>query len=153
MYRLFCFMFFFYYVVLSGIIFTLLYPLIEAPPQIMAFGIILALCCVCFIMLPYLQRKIFDTPWSDGLKLADMKEYAPAIAETEQMNEEIEQFALSPREKEIFTLLLGASQRKHIAGILKIGNGTVNFHINNLYRKLGIQSRTELFAKYGKKPG
>lgn len=56
---------------------------------------------------------------------------------------------LSPREKEIFILLLGDSQRKHIAASLNIGIGTVNFHVNNLYRKLGIQSRIELFTKYG----
>jgi DNA-binding NarL/FixJ family response regulator len=100
-------------------------------------------------MLPYLQRKIFNTPWSDGLKLADMIEYAPVIAEVEQLDE-TERLGLSPREKEIFILLLGDSQRKHIANTLKVGEGTVNFHVNNLYRKLGIQSRAELFTKHGK---
>ncbi len=150
MYRIFCFMFFIYYTIFSGIFFTLIHPLIGAQSRNISFGVVLVLCCVCFVMLPYLQRKIFDAPWSDGLKLADMVEYAPALAETELLDE-TEQLGLSPREKEIFILLLGDSQRKHIADTLKIGNGTVNFHINNLYRKLGIQSRIELFAKYGKK--
>ncbi len=148
MYRIFCFMFFIYYTIFSGIFFTLIHPLIGAQSHIISFGVVLVLCCVCFAMMPYLQRKIFDMPWSDGLKLADVTEYAPALAGTEQMDK-TEHLGLSPREKEIFILLLGDSQRKHIAYILKIGSGTVNFHINNLYRKLGIQSRAELFAKYG----
>jgi DNA-binding CsgD family transcriptional regulator len=77
-------------------------------------------------------------------------EHAVDVPDTEDV-ESIEQFGLSPREKEIFLLLLGDSQRKHIADTLNIGNGTVNFHVNNLYKKLGIQSRIELFAKYGRK--
>ena len=117
--------------------------------NIVGFVIVVTLCCLCFAMLPYLQRKIFDAPWSDGLKLADMIEYAPSLAKTEQLDKTVG-LGLSTREKEIFTLLLGDSQRKHIAYTLKIGEGTVNFHVNNLYRKLGIQSRAELFAKYGK---
>ncbi len=150
MYRIFCFMFFVFYTIFSGIFFTLIHPLIGAQSRIISFGVVLVLCCVCFAIMPYLQRKIFDTPWSDGLKPDEMVEYAPALAETE-LPDETEQLGLSPREKEIFILLLGDSQRKHIADTLKIGNGTVNFHINNLYRKLSIQSRIELFAKYGKK--
>ena len=51
---------------------------------------------------------------------------------------------------EIFNLLLIGTSPKEIAYNLKISYPTVNFHMNNLYRKLGIQSRTELFAKYGK---
>ncbi len=152
MYRIFCFLFFFFYVIFSGIFFALIHPLIGAQSRIISFGVVLVLCCVCFAMMPYLQRKIFDTPWSDELKLADVIEYVPAIAETKQFNE-MENLGLSPREKEIFILLLGDSQRKHIADTLKIGTGTVNFHVNNLYRKLGIQSRIELFAKYGRKTG
>jgi DNA-binding CsgD family transcriptional regulator len=149
MYRMFCFMFFIIYVIISGIFFTLVYPRIDLPQNQMAFSIILALCCICFVMIPYLQEKFINSPWSEGAKLSDMIEYAPAIAETDQMDETAK-LGLSPREKEIFILLLGDSQRKHIADTLKIGNGTVNFHVNNLYKKLGIQSRVELFAKYGK---
>lgn len=150
MYRIFCFMFFIFYTIFSGIFFTVIHPLIGAQSRIISFGVVLVLCCVCFVMMPYLQRKIFDMPWSDGLKLTDVIEYVPALAEIEQQDE-MKNLGLSPREKEIFILLLGDSQRKHIADTLKIGTGTVNFHINNLYRKLRIQSRVELFAKYGRK--
>ncbi|MDR0448219.1 MAG: LuxR C-terminal-related transcriptional regulator [Treponema sp.] len=60
-----------------------------------------------------------------------------------------EHLNLTQREQEIFNLLLTGAAPKEIAYNLEISYPTVNFHTNNLYRKLGIQSRAELFAKYG----
>jgi diguanylate cyclase (GGDEF)-like protein len=45
-------------------------------------------------------------------------------------------------------MLLDGCAPKEIAHILKISYDTVHFHQKNLYRKLGIQSRAELFARY-----
>jgi DNA-binding CsgD family transcriptional regulator len=58
---------------------------------------------------------------------------------------------LSPREKEIFYLLLTDISINEIAQKLQISYSGVNFHIQNLYNKLGIQSRTELLVKYRKR--
>jgi two-component system nitrate/nitrite response regulator NarL len=55
---------------------------------------------------------------------------------------------LTPREKQIFALLLTDAAAKQIATKLNISVGTYNTHTRNLYRKLGIQSRIELFSKY-----
>jgi DNA-binding CsgD family transcriptional regulator len=55
---------------------------------------------------------------------------------------------LSPRERQIFDLLLEGVSSKEIAYRLKISNSTVDFHRTKLYRKLGIQSLHELFANY-----
>jgi DNA-binding CsgD family transcriptional regulator len=55
---------------------------------------------------------------------------------------------LTPRELEIFKLLLTGLSTKQIAGELTLSEPGANFHIKNLYRKLGIQSRTELLVKY-----
>ena len=55
---------------------------------------------------------------------------------------------LTSREREILSLLLTDKPPKEIASFLKVSYYTVDFHRKNLYRKLGIQSRTELFAKY-----
>nr|AGS53857.1 hypothetical protein [uncultured bacterium contig00094] len=55
---------------------------------------------------------------------------------------------LSPRESEIFTLLLTEAAPKDIAYNLNISNSAVNKHILNIYRKLNVQSRVELFAKF-----
>jgi DNA-binding CsgD family transcriptional regulator len=64
--------------------------------------------------------------------------------------QELPELGLSPREKQVFSQLLSGAAPKEIAYNLKIRYPTVNFHINNLYRKLNIQSRAELFAQYGK---
>jgi DNA-binding CsgD family transcriptional regulator len=65
---------------------------------------------------------------------------------------DLDSLNLTSRELEIFNLLLPGTAPKEIAYKLNISNPTVNFHISNLYRKLDIQSRAELFAKYGKTP-
>jgi DNA-binding CsgD family transcriptional regulator len=59
---------------------------------------------------------------------------------------------LTTREMEFFNLLLTDLSIKQIAEKTALTNAGVNFHIQNLYRKLGIQSRTELFAKFVNKP-
>ena len=69
------------------------------------------------------------------------------ITQTEAINAQ-NNLDLTPREQEIFTMLLTGRAPKEIAFTLKISPYTVNFHQKNLYRKLGIQSRAELFAKY-----
>jgi len=59
---------------------------------------------------------------------------------------------LTAREIEIFNMLLTDLSTKEIASKLEITYSGVNYHIKNLYRKLGIQSRTELLAKFVSKP-
>lgn len=47
------------------------------------------------------------------------------------------------REREVIALLLEGKGNKQIALALKIANRTVEFHLGNIYAKLGIRSRTE----------
>ncbi|MCL1929256.1 MAG: helix-turn-helix transcriptional regulator [Treponema sp.] len=56
--------------------------------------------------------------------------------------------SLTAREREICNLLLEGNSPKEIANTLHISYHTVDYHRSNLYRKLGIQSIQELFAKY-----
>jgi len=55
---------------------------------------------------------------------------------------------LTPREIEVYKFILTGLPTKQIAVKLELTHSGTNFHIQNLYRKLGIQSRTELLAKY-----
>ena len=55
---------------------------------------------------------------------------------------------LSPREREVFDLFLSGQTAKQAAQTLGISISSINFHSENMYRKLGIQSRTELLVKF-----
>jgi DNA-binding CsgD family transcriptional regulator len=53
----------------------------------------------------------------------------------------------SEREKDVIKLLLQGKSNKQIALELGISNRTVEFHLGNIYSKLGVTSRTETFLK------
>jgi len=55
---------------------------------------------------------------------------------------------LSPREREILSLLAKGYMDKEIADILSIAPHTVHTHIRNTYDKLHVRSRTEAVAIY-----
>jgi serine/threonine protein kinase/DNA-binding CsgD family transcriptional regulator len=50
---------------------------------------------------------------------------------------------LTPREVEVIQLLAEVLSNKEIARLLFISPRTVNFHLDNIYSKLGVSSRTE----------
>jgi len=146
MFRLYCLVFFIEYLCISGV-FSYAFNNFELPDHYLAFGIVLVLCSVCFLLMPLMQKKLFEKDWTDGIQLQDIAEYVPILAETETINTK-EHLNLTDREHEIFAMLLKGVSPKEIAFTLKISNSTVNFHRNNLYRKLGVQSIHKLFAQY-----
>jgi DNA-binding NarL/FixJ family response regulator len=52
--------------------------------------------------------------------------------------------SLTPRELELARLAGRGMRNKEIAERLGIGEGTVKAHLHNVYRKVGVESRTEL---------
>ena len=147
MYRLYCLVFFVQYFIISGI-FSLYFNYFDEANKFLAFGVVLVLVSLCLLFMPLIQKRLFEADWSDGLYLRDMEEYTKPLAEVEEISAK-DHLDLTPREQEIFTMLLSGAAPKEIAHTLKISYDTVLFHQKNLYRKLGIQSRAELFAKYG----
>jgi DNA-binding CsgD family transcriptional regulator len=112
---------------------------------------ILAIALAFLMVSPYTHKYLFNAKWIDEMNKLDMTLYADAYKEVERVDKE-NTFGLTPREMEIFTLLLSGAPFKQISATLEISDNTVRFHSKNLYRKLNIQSRTELYAKYGKAP-
>ena len=147
MFRLYCFVFFIQYFIISGI-FSFYFNYFDEPNKFPAFAVVLVLVSLCLLFMPVIQKRLFDADWTDGLYLRDMEEFSGPLVETETINKN-EKLNLTPREQEIFTMLLRGTSPKEIAFTLKIGYETVHHHQKNLYRKLGIQSIQELFAKYG----
>ena len=60
---------------------------------------------------------------------------------------------LSKREKEVVGFLLEGKSNKQIAFALGISHSTVEFHLKNVYGKLGVNSRAEAILKLGKSIG
>src|SRR5512140_1109045 len=56
----------------------------------------------------------------------------------------------SESEKDVPTLLLQGKGNKEIAFELGISNRTVEFHLSNIYAKLGVSSRSEAILKFTK---
>jgi len=147
MFRLYCVVFFIQCFFISGI-FSIYFNYFDAPNKFLAFAVVLVLVSLCLLFMPLIQKRLFDADWTDGLYLRDMEEFSGPLVETDAINKK-EKLNLTPREQEIFTLLLKGTSPKEIAYTLKIGYETVHHHQKNLYRKLDIQSIQELFAKYG----
>jgi DNA-binding CsgD family transcriptional regulator len=145
-FRLYCVVTFVEYFFISGVL-TLVFGRFELPNHYLAIGVILFLCSVCFLLMPLMQKKLFETDWTDGIQLQDITDYAGPLAETEIINTK-DDLSLTDREREIFAMLLNGKSPKEIAHTLKVSFHTIAFHRTNLYRKLGIQSIQELFAKY-----
>lgn len=55
---------------------------------------------------------------------------------------------LTPREHELFLLLLEGYTLKESAGQLFVKYSTANTHMTGIYRKLGVNSRAELIIHY-----
>ncbi len=88
---------------------------------------------------PALYRYILRSEWLDDCDPAK---------ETER-KQSLDGLGLTPREKDVCALLLEGCTLRQISGTLKISYSTVNTYCTSLYRKLAINSRTELFVYYG----
>ena len=55
---------------------------------------------------------------------------------------------LSSREQEVLQLLLGGGLYKEIADTMGVSACTVNFHVQNIYKKLHCRSRAQVVARF-----
>jgi DNA-binding NarL/FixJ family response regulator len=70
--------------------------------------------------------------------IASFQQPATAAAEVED---------LSTREREILDLLAGGCTNKEISARLGLSEGTVRWHLSNVYNKLHVRTRTEAVLK------
>lgn len=65
----------------------------------------------------------------------------------------LELLGLSQRETEVLFWVIQGKDNKVIAAQLSVGKSTVRKHLENIYRKLGVQSRTQAIAQVLEKLG
>lgn len=66
--------------------------------------------------------------------------------EPDPVQEVVAKFGLSPREADVLRLLVAGDSATQIQDKLCIAAGTYNYHMHNIYSKLGIHSRRELLS-------
>jgi len=90
-------------------------------------------------LAPYLDQLI-----SDMGALASDKESEPTDQEPELTAlEKLSGSEVTDREQEILNLIANGLYNKEVARVLSISEGTVKWHLKNLYSKLGVSSRTQ----------
>jgi LuxR family transcriptional regulator, maltose regulon positive regulatory protein len=75
------------------------------------------------------------------------KQIIPEHPQVDTANAETLFEPLSDRELEVLALIAGGYANREIASKLFISQGTVKRHINNIYSKLGVNSRTQALVK------
>jgi DNA-binding CsgD family transcriptional regulator len=90
-------------------------------------------------------RLVVEQPGDRYLLLLD--EQTPSLLNS------LELLGLSPREAEVLYWVMQGKDNKAIAAQLSVGKSTVRKHLESIYCKLGIQSRTEAIAQALEKLG
>ena len=115
---------------------TLLFALSLVALFVAVFVIVLLL-----IMSPIISKKFFEKPWLKDAVLKDVN-----IEEDLKFKD----YKLTRRETEVVNLLLSGDTLRQISIKLKISYATVNTYCTSIYRKCGVNSRTELFLLFNK---
>lgn len=108
----------------------------------MSIGTSIACTAVMVILLvlsPSLAKTFYSDPWVQDAQRSEV-DWAERST--------FEKYNLTSRELEVCKLLLGGNTLRQIAGELKISYPTVNTYCTSLYRKLNINSRTELLVMF-----
>ncbi|WP_323053842.1 helix-turn-helix transcriptional regulator [Thermomicrobium sp. 4228-Ro] len=79
---------------------------------------------------------------------AEPRQPVPGAAEPERPADPAPVVRLSPRERRVLELVARGASNKEIAQELGVSEATVRTHLERLYRKLGVRSRTEAAAWY-----
>ena len=59
----------------------------------------------------------------------------------------VKDFGITKREQEIIVALLHGKSNKELAETLFVSEKTIETHLANIYRKVGVKNRLELFSR------
>jgi DNA-binding NarL/FixJ family response regulator len=83
--------------------------------------------------------------------LPESRHHSPALGKRRSTNQEpdIHVEGFSPRETDVFRLLVQGVTNKEIAKSLGISENTVKYHVKNIMAKLNVNSRTQIAVRFG----
>ncbi len=106
---------------------------------------VLTITILMLMLSPISYQQLFSALWIRDMYKTDMQLLQDKVDKADRLGS----YGLTKRQKEVAVLLLAAKTRRQIAGELGLSESTVKMHAGDLYRKLGINSRTELFRIFG----
>ena len=114
-----------------------------------------AVLFVVFLLLsPAFSQYLFFADWSREFRLTNMgwgiEDTAHIIGEGQEEPPSLDDTNLSPREKQVVLLLLKGMTLRQVAPELGLTVSTVATYSKAIYKKLGINSRAELFLLFGR---
>ena len=91
-----------------------------------------------------------ETAGASSAGTADASQPMPTYEEAARakMAKLSEEFGLSPREQQVYALLLQGGSAKSIAERLSLSPNTVQGHIQNLYSKLGVNKKEQAIGLF-----
>lgn len=103
---------------------------------------VMSMISVCVLILffslsPIFMRLLYDGEWIDDTYRSD-------VTFESRLRARLKDLRLSPKEAEVCELLLNGYTLRQTAAMLEIAYSTANTYCTSLYRKLNINSRTEL---------
>lgn len=101
------------------------------------------------MLIPEVKRKKEEYPAEK--QDADSQDALPADEKqvsVTQSDKQVQVSQLTPREHDLYLLLLEGFTLKESAKQLSIKYSTANTHMTSIYRKLGVKSRAELIINY-----
>ena len=84
-------------------------------------------------------ERLGAAPWADRAR-GELRASGQSVLTPEQRAED----ALTPQELQVAAIVAGGATNREAAAALFLSVKTIEFHLGNVYRKLGIRSRTEL---------
>ena len=111
-----------------------------------------ALFAAFLLLSPEFSRHLFLADWAEELRAVCMNEPRQEARVPVELNMQVSRLdgtCLSPREKQVALLLLQGMTLRQIAPELKLTPSTVATYSKSIYKKLGINSRAELFLRFG----
>lgn len=116
-----------------------------------------ALLFAAFLMLsPAFSQYLFFADWSEEFRRVRMSYLVEAEPPIDGVKREqppsLDDTNLSPREKQVVLLLLRGMTLRQVAPELGLTVSTVSTYSKAIYKKLGINSRAELFLLFGQVP-
>lgn len=97
-------------------------------------------CSIVFILVIALFFSLYQKIYSPIINSEDM--------EKQRLYEYASRFKLSPREHQIFNLIVQGMSNTEIATALFISESTVKFHAGNIFKKTGLSSRSVLITDF-----